>query len=53
MKKLVFMPKEGNEEQLERIISKFKSISDKNLDVLEKHLDNAIDEIKKDDKRIY
>lgn len=53
MKKLVFMPKEGNEEQLERIISKFKSISDKNLDVLEKHLDNAIDEIKKDDKSKY
>lgn len=53
MKKLVFMPKEGNEEQLERIISKFKSISDKNLDVLEKHLDSAIDEIKKDDKSKY
>lgn len=47
------MPKEGNEEQLERIISKFKSISDKNLDVLEKHLDSAIDEIKKDDKSKY
>lgn len=53
MKKLVFIPKEGNEEQLERIISKFKSISDKNLDVLEKHLDSAIDEIKKDDKSKY
>lgn len=53
MNKIAFKIKNADEARIKRIISKIESISDKDIDVLEKHIDNACEEIKRNDKSKY
>lgn len=53
MGKLVFKSKESNDERCKRIAAKIATMSDKELDIVEKHLGNAYEEIKQNDTSKY